>query len=112
MPKSSTLKYEAAGAGVKITVDAVAADGTVSHYTYTTNYDGKDSPVVGNPNLDTVSRTRVNATTTTGVNKKGGKATTTGTYVVSSDGKTLTITSKGTNPQGQKVDTVAVYDKQ
>jgi hypothetical protein len=90
----------------------VAADGIVTHYTFTLNYDGKDYPVVGNPNLDTVSRTRVNATTTTGVNKKGGKVTSTGTYVVSSDGKTLTITAKGTNAAGQPTDSVAVYEKQ
>jgi hypothetical protein len=111
-PKSSTLVYEAAGAGIKVTVDTVAADGTVTHYTYTANYDGKDNPVVGNPNADTMSRTRVNATMTTGVSKKGGKVTNSQTFVVSSDGKTLTITGKGTNAQGQKVDSVGVYDKQ
>lgn len=112
-PKSQTIKYEAAGAGIKTTVDAVAADGAVSHYTYTANYDGKDYPVVGNSaNGDAISRTRVNATTTTGVNKKGGKVTTTGAYVVSSDGKTLTITSKGKDALGKPVDAVAVYDKQ
>ena len=36
-------------------------------------YDGKDNPVVGNPNADMAARTRVNATTTKLVNKKGGK---------------------------------------
>jgi hypothetical protein len=110
--KSTTIKYEAAGAGIKCTVDSVAANGTVSHYTYTANYDGKDNPVVGNPNADTMSRTRVNATTTTGVSKKGGKVTNNQTFVLSSDGKTLTITSKGTTAAGATVDTVGVYDKQ
>jgi len=37
---------------------------------------------------------------------------TTLTRVVSEDGKTMTVTVKGTNAQGQAVDTVAVYDKQ
>jgi hypothetical protein len=42
-----------------------------------------------------------------------GKATFTGirTRVVSRDGKTLTDTSKGTNAQGQAVNSVTVFDK-
>ncbi len=111
--KSQTIKYEAAGAGVKVTVDSVAADGAVVHYAYTANYDGKDNPVIGNaPDRDTSARTRVNATTTKAVHKKGGKVMTSQTSVVSSDGKTLTLTTTGTNPQGQTVDNVSVYDKQ
>jgi hypothetical protein len=112
-PRSTTIKTEAAGAGIKQIVDTVAADGTVTHYEYTVNYDGKDVPVVGNnPNGDMVARTRINATTTKNVYKKGGKITTTNTNVVSSDGKTRTVTSKGTNALGQAVNSVAAYDKQ
>jgi len=111
-PKSSTLKYEAVGAGIKVTVDSVAADGALTHYTYTANYDGKDNPVVGNPNADMAARTRVNATTTEGVTKKAGKVMTNSTYVVSSDGKTMTITAKGTTATGQTIDSVQVYEKQ
>ena len=46
------------------------------------------------------------------VYKKDGKVTITSTNVVSSDRKTYTITSKGTNTLGQTINTVAVYDKQ
>src|ERR1700682_5605157 len=46
--KSGTTKVEAAGAGVKTIVDSVSDDGTVRHYEYSLNYDGKDNPVVGN----------------------------------------------------------------
>jgi hypothetical protein len=111
--KSGTIKVEAAGAGVKFTVDTAGADGTARHYEYTANYDGKDVPVVGNsPYGDMTSRTRINATTTKAVNKKGGKVTTTQTTVVSSDGKTRTVTTKGTNVMGQATDNVTVWDKQ
>ena len=82
------------------------------HYAYTANYDGKDVPVVGNPNADTAARTRVNATTTKLVNKKGGQILSTLTLVVSPDGKTLTITTTGKDAKGQNADSVAVYDKQ
>ena len=44
--------------------------------------------------------------------KKGGKVTVTGRVVVSSDGKTRTVTTSGTTPQGRKVTSIAVYDKQ
>jgi len=111
-PKSTILVYEGAGAGIKVTVDSVPAEGGAIHYAYTANYDGKDVPVVGNPNADTVARTRVNATTTKLVNKKGGKILSNVTLVVSADGKTLTITTTGKDAKGQNIDSVAVYDKQ
>ena len=58
------------------------------------------------------ARTRVNATTTTLVNKKGGKTLSNVTLVTSSDGKTLTVTTTGNDAQGQNIDSVAVFDKQ
>lgn len=111
-PKSTTLIYEAAGEGVKVTVDSVPADGAPIHYAYAANYDGKDNPVVGNPNADMAARTRINATTTKLVNKKGGKTLSDVTLVTSSDGKTLTIRTTGTDGQGQNIDSVAFYEKQ
>ncbi len=111
-PKSATLVYESAGEGIKVTVDQVPASGPAVHYAYTANYDGKDVPVVGNPNADMAARTRVNATTTKLVNKKGGQVMSTVTIAVSEDGKTLTITTTGKDATGQNVDSVAVYDKQ
>jgi hypothetical protein len=111
-PKSSTLMYEAAGEGIKVTVDSVPTDGAPIHYAYAANFDGKDNPVVGNPNADMSARTRLNATTTKLVNKKGGKTLSNVTLVTSGDGKILTITTAGVDAQGQNIDSVAVYDKQ
>src|SRR5687767_7096325 len=111
-PKSMNVVYEAAGAGIKVTVDTVPADGPAIHYSYTANYDGRDVPVVGNPNADMAARTRVNATTTKLVNKKGGNILSTVTIVTSADGRTLTITNAGKDAKGQNIDSVAVYDKQ
>lgn len=111
-PKSTTLMYEPAGQGIKVTVDTVPANGAPIHYAYAANFDGKDNPVVGNPNADMAARTRVDATTTKLVNKKGGKTLSNVTLVTSGDGKTLTLTTAGTDAQGQNIDSVAVYDKQ
>ena len=112
-PKSGTTKIEAVGAGTKVIVDQVAGDGTVRHWEFTANYDGKDSPVTGNnPDADVVARTRTNANTVQTISKKAGKVTTTQTSVVSADGKTRTVTTKGGNASGQQVNNVAVYEKQ
>jgi hypothetical protein len=112
-PKSATTKIDAAGAGTKVVVDQVQSDGTVRHWEFTANYDGKDSPVTGNnPDADMVARTRVNANTVKTVSKKNGKVTTSQTSEVSSDGKTRTVTTTGMNAAGQAVNNVAVYDKQ
>ena len=111
--KSGTTKFEAAGAGVKATVDMVRADGTAYHWTFTANYDGKDNPVTGNsPYGDTVAFTRVDAKTTRITGKQGGKVTTTQTIVVSDDGKTRTTTTKGTDAKGQPIDTISFYERQ
>ena len=44
--------------------------------------------------------------------KKGKKATTTGTIILSAVGKSRTVTSSGTDAQGNKHKSTAVYDKQ
>jgi hypothetical protein len=112
-PKSASTKIETVGTGTKVIVDQTLADGTTRHYEFTANYDGKDSPVVGNnPDADMVARTRINANTIQTVSKKGGKVTTTQTSTVSADGKTRTVTTKGMNAAGQTVNNVAVYEKQ
>jgi ABC-type glycerol-3-phosphate transport system substrate-binding protein len=86
-PKSATLVYEAAGPGIKVTVDQLPADGPAIHYTVTANYDGNDVAVVGSPFGDTAARTRVSATTTKLVYKKDGNILSTMTFVISADGR-------------------------
>jgi hypothetical protein len=111
--KSATSKIEAVDGRVKHTVDSVYADGTSRRYEYTTAYDGKDVSVIGNsPYGDTTALTHVDATTVRTVYKNKGKVTVIQTSVVSSDGKTRTVTTKGTNPPGQTVDNLSVYDRQ
>ena len=113
VPKSATTTWEVVAAGTKVTTDGIAADGAARHWESTTNYDGKDSPITGaNPDGDTVARTRVDARTVRSVMKKGGKVTITQTSVVAPDGKTRTVTTTGVNGAGQKVNNVAVYEKQ
>jgi hypothetical protein len=112
-PKSVSATYEAAGKGYKVSVRNEPASGPVQEYSYSTNLDGMDVKVTGNnPNADTIAVKRIDANTLETVNKKGGKTTTTQRNVVSADGKTRTVTTTGMDGQGQKVNNVAVFEKQ
>jgi hypothetical protein len=110
-PKSQTRTYEVTGDDVKYSLKGIDADGKPALVEYTAKYDGKDYPVTGATDFDTISLKRVNATTAKATLKKGGKVVQTARRVVSKDGKTLTLTTKGTNAKGQTVNNVAVFDK-
>jgi hypothetical protein len=106
-PKSSTLTIAASG----VTVDLVPATGPAQRWTYGGTYDGKPVPVTGHPNADTATRKRLSPTTTETTFTKAGKVTSVNTSVVAADGKTMTITAKGTTAQGQPSLNVQVYEK-
>jgi len=111
-PKNNTVVYEAAGDGVKVTVDGVGSDGKPTHNEWTGKFDGKDYPVTGDAMSDMRSYTKIDDHTL-GLNaKKGGKTVITGRIVVSADGKARTVTVSGTDPTGKKFQSTAVYDKQ
>ena len=111
-PKSQTLKIEAAGKGEKVTSETVSATGDKTTSEYTADYDGKPHPLKGSATADMVTLTRVDSHTTERVDTKGGKTTMTYNRVVSKDGKTMTVTTKGTNAQGQATSNVVVFEKQ
>jgi hypothetical protein len=111
-PKSATVVVEPAGKGIKIAVDAVTGDGSPLKWGFTTQRDGKDAPVTGNPMYDTANSTQASPGSGTTVYKKDGKVIVTSKVEVSKDGKMLTITSTGTDPKGQAINNVAHYVKQ
>jgi len=111
-PKLTTVVYEAAGDSVKVTVDGTDGDGKPLHSEWTGKYDGKDYAVTGDPSTDTRSYKKVNDHTLAFTNKKGDKVTISGHGVVSTDGKTRTVTLTGTDSKGKKYTSTAVYDKQ
>ncbi|HYN09401.1 MAG TPA: hypothetical protein VES67_18605 [Vicinamibacterales bacterium] len=110
--KSSTVVFTASGTdGVKAVLDGVAGTGDKIHWEYTANHDGKDYPMTGNPEGDMISLKRINANSVETTYKLKGKVTLTNVRTVSADGKTLTVTQKGTNAAGQAVNSVLVFDK-
>jgi hypothetical protein len=110
--KNNTVVYEAAGDGVKVTVDGVDGDGTPTHNEWTGKFDGKYYPVTGDPTSDTRSYRRINIRTLALTSKKGNKVTLTGRIAVSANGRTRTVTTTGTDSKGKRISTTAVYDKQ
>ncbi len=112
LPKNTTVVYTAAGDNIKVTVDGVDASGKPTHNEWTGKFDDKDYPLTGDPSADTRSYKVINDHTTELTNKKGGKVVITGTIEVSADGKTRTVTVKGTDPSGKPLAYSAVYDKQ
>jgi hypothetical protein len=110
-PRSQSRLYQVQGQQETGRHTGVDAQGKPAVIEFSASYDGKDYPYTGAPDTDTVALTRVDANTTTFTQSREGKVVLTGTRVVSPDGKTLTITAKGTNAKGQRVDNVIVYDR-
>jgi len=111
-PKNNSVVYEAAGDSIKVTVDGVGTDGKPSHNEWTGKFDGKDYPLTGDPAADTRSYKKIGARTLELTNKMGGKVVVSGKIVVSADGKSRTVSISGTDADGKKVTSTAVYDKQ
>lgn len=111
-PKNSTVVYEQAGDSVKVTIDGTAGDGTPLHSEWTGKFDTKDYPATGDPSEDTRAYTKIDDHTLQITVKKGGKVVMKGRIVVSADGQSRTFTSFTTDPNGKRLKSVAVYDKQ
>jgi hypothetical protein len=110
-PKSQTLTIEAAGKGEKVTSESVTDAGAKTVTEYTAEYDGKPHPIKGSETADSVTLKRVDTHTTERIDSKAGKTVTTYHRAVSKDGKTMTVTLKGTNAKGQAVSNVVVFEK-
>jgi hypothetical protein len=110
--KNHTVVYEVAGDSIKVTVDGTDSEGKATHNEWTGMFDEKDYPVTGDPTSDTRSYKKIDDNTMELTIKKDGKVVVTGKIVASADGKTRTVTTHGTDAQGKKWETVAVYDKQ
>lgn len=111
-PKSATRMYRETADGTALDQKMVSADGKEMSMHTTIKYDGKDYPITGNPDADTVAGKVLDAHTTNFTFKKGGKVTGSVHRVVSADGKTLTANNKGTHADGKAYDDTLVFDRQ
>jgi hypothetical protein len=111
-PRSETRTYETSGAnGIQARFDRVDAAGKTLTITYDAQYDGKDVAYTGAPDADTIALKRVDARTMDATLKKNRKVVQATHAVTSADGKTRTLTTTGTNAQGQKINNTVVFDR-
>jgi len=109
--KSGTVKIETHGSGIRCVLDTVDAEGNARHGEWTANYDGKDYASGMAPFADTIALNRINDNTVDAVYKRGGKEILNERWVLSKDGKTLTMIQKEKNSTGQGLNNSLVYDK-
>jgi hypothetical protein len=110
---AATVKLEPSAGGIKTTIDATNAEGQPTHTETVGGFDGKDNPVKGAQAPNTTSALkRIDDRTFEVMGKIDGKSAVTTRVAVAADGKTMTATQTGTNPQGQSVNNVIVLDKQ
>jgi hypothetical protein len=114
-PVSRTMKFEPAGDGIRHHIETYVNNGSGTdegvHITqYTAAFDGKDNAIHGSA-LDTVSLKRLNPRSIERTGKVAGAAIETQTWNVSADGKVLTVTTRGSNDDGD-YSRVEVFERQ
>ena len=91
-PQSNIMTYAPYGEhGMKITIDSVNREGKKTQWGYTTNFDGKDEPLTGNPGTDSGAVRATSDAVNEIVYKKDGRVTQILTNVLSPDHNTLGI---------------------
>ena len=109
-PANLRVTIEGAGQGVKVTSTTVRSNGKTIVVHYTAYLDGKDYPVTGSPDYDSVSLKR-NGNMVEGTRKKDGKVVQTYQRVVSADRKTMTVATTGKDAAGNTLNSVAVFER-
>jgi hypothetical protein len=109
-PANLRVIIEAAGQGVRVTATTVRQNGQKIVVEYTAYLDGKDYPVTGSPDYDTVSLKR-NGKMIEGTRKKDGKVVQTYQRVVSDDRRTMTVATTGKDAAGNTLNSVAIFDR-
>src|SRR5262249_27164053 len=109
--KSQTRTYSQSGDKITLDMKTVTADGKerTTHTTYELN--GKDFPVTGTADYDTLSGKQINPSTATFTLKKNGKAVGHTRRTVSKSGKTLISHTNITTAGGEKSESTLRFDK-
>ena len=111
MGKSTTVTYSEQGDKIQVTVDGTDKDGKPTHGVWVGKWDGKSYKATGNLAWDSAAYKVVNDYTNDITTWKKGKVAWTGRITVSKDGKSRTVTVNGTDANGKKFTSKAVYDK-
>jgi hypothetical protein len=109
--KTTLVVWEKVGGQQKCTVEGTDAHGKKTHSVWTGKLDGKFYPVTGDPQADQRSFKKSDDNTIEMVTQKDGKTVGDGKIVVATDRKSRTVTSTILNAKGVKVTSTLAYDK-
>ena len=110
--KSQTRTYTQSGSSITLVMKTVGADGKESTLRTTYQLDGKNYPVTGAPDYDSLSAKQLNPQTASFTLKRAGKAVGRTSRTVSHDGKQMTSKISATSAKGEKSESVMVFDRQ
>jgi hypothetical protein len=111
--QNNTVVYSAAANDmVTVTTDGVDGTGKPAHSEWTGKFDGKPYPVTGSSLYDARAVTAKGDRTLEIENMKGGKSVGKAKVELAKDGKSRTLETDGTSPDGKKYKAKYVYDKQ
>jgi hypothetical protein len=112
--KEMTVTFEAVGNEMKRTVSGIDPDGQQINQSSTIAWDGKAHKIESPPNPPIMVAVKKVGDHTLDVTVKqpDGKLLDTVKAVVSQDGKSMTVTEKGQDPKGRKLDNTEVFEKQ
>jgi hypothetical protein len=109
--KSETVVFTAQENGLCLVSDGIAADGKTWHVTYAAKFDGKDYPLMGFTNADTIAIRRIDTNSFSEQIKNAGKEIITARLIVSRDGKTFTRTTEEKSAKGKAIRNTYVFEK-
>ncbi len=109
--KSNIIEIEEKSGGIECILNPVDSDGKAHRVRWIARYDGRDYPAEIAPYADMIALKRIDEHTVEAVYKKGGREIIAERWVVSSDGKTLTMTQTGKNPPAQGISNTLLYQK-
>jgi len=111
MGKNNNVVYTEEGDKIKVTVDGTDKDGKPTHSVWIGKFDGKAYPIKGNLAYNSVGYRVINDHTNAIQALKDGKILWSGTITVAKDGKSRTVTIRGTDANAKKFSGKAFYDK-
>jgi len=110
--KEQTVVIAETGGDLDVKVTGTAADGSRISIHYTVPSAGGTGKLIESSSYDGVSAKRMAANEREVSYLKGGKAVYTTHSKVAADGKSLSVSAKGLNPQGKAIEGDIVYERQ
>jgi hypothetical protein len=110
-PRSEKRTYASVPNGIKVKIRTVLADGHIIDSETVADYDGAEHMVTGNPDADAIRLKKINEYIAETTVKHAGEIVATARREISEDGKTMTISYKGTR-NGEEVNDTAVFEKE